>query len=88
MSRRRRRRREAPPPAVAAGLLRFFEEELHGMRFRPEIIILIAILLIVFSILANLGFLGLLPAPGMVFSWWASRAGRGGRASASCDGHR
>jgi len=48
---------------ASAGLLRFFEEELHGMRVRPEIVILVAVLLIAFSILANLGFLGLLPLP-------------------------
>ncbi len=63
MSRRRRRRREAPPPVASAGLLRFFEEELHGMRIRPEIVILVAVVLIAFSILANLGFLGILPLP-------------------------
>jgi len=63
MSRRKRRRREAPPPVASAGLLRFFEEELHGMRIRPEIIVLIAVALIAFSILANLGFLGILPLP-------------------------
>ena len=74
MSRRRRRRREAPPPAIAAGLLRFFEEELHGMRVRPEIIVLVAVLLIVFSILINTGFLGLFPTGLVFFRLAASRA--------------
>ena len=76
MSRRRRRRREAPPPAIAAGLLRFFEEELHGMRLRPEIIVLIAVILIVVSILANLGFLGLFPTGLVLLRFSRARAGR------------
>ena len=78
MSRRRRRRREAPPPVAGAGLLRFFEEELHGMRLRPEIIILIAVLLIVISVLLNLGYLGILPIPLLV-----SRRGRKARGDGS-----
>ncbi|GEM_PF-2533866 len=63
MSRRRRRRREAPPPATMAGLLRFFEEELHGTRLRPEIVVLIALLLIAFSLMATLGVLNMLGLP-------------------------
>jgi len=63
LSRRRRRRREAPPPATAAGLLRFFEEELHGARVRPEIVLLLAVLLIAFSLMASLGLLGILGLP-------------------------
>ena len=83
MSRRRRRRREAPPPAIAAGLLRFFEEELHGMRVRPEIIVLVAVLLIVLSILLNTGFLGLLPTGMVLFKLAVGRARKAAPRSSS-----
>ena len=49
----RRRRREAPMPASAAGLLRFFEEETRGIKIRPEIVLIIAGLLIAVTILMN-----------------------------------
>ena len=49
----RRRRREAPMPASAAGLLRFFEEETKGIKIRPEIVLIIAGLLIAVTILMN-----------------------------------
>ncbi len=49
----RRRRREAPMPASAAGLLRFFEEEAKGLKVRPEVILIIAGILIAMVILAN-----------------------------------
>ena len=51
MSRRKKGRDEAPMPAVSAGLLRFFEEETPGIRLRPEIVMVLAIGLIAFSIL-------------------------------------
>ena len=51
MSRRRRTRDRAPMPAVSAGLLRFFEEETPGIRLRPEVVVVLSIGLIVFSIL-------------------------------------
>ena len=49
----RRRRREAPMPASAAGLLRFFEEETKGIKIRPEIVLIIAGILIAVTILMN-----------------------------------
>ena len=49
----RRRRREAPMPASAAGLLRFFEEETKGIKVRPEVILIIAGLLIALTIIMN-----------------------------------
>jgi len=37
-------------PAASAGLLRFFEEETEGIKFRPELLIIFAIALIIVSI--------------------------------------
>lgn len=48
-----RRHREAPMPASAAGLLRFFEEEAKGIKVRPEIILILAGLLIAITIIMN-----------------------------------
>lgn len=43
----KRKRKEAPMPATMAGLLAFFEEESKGIKIRPELTIIIAIILIV-----------------------------------------
>ncbi len=51
--RAKRRRREAPMPATGAGLLRFFEEETLGIRIKPEIVLIVAISLIAFCIIAQ-----------------------------------
>ena len=40
-------------PASAAGLLRFFEEEARGVKVRPEIILILAGMLIVITIIMN-----------------------------------
>ena len=49
----RRRRREAPMPASAAGLLRFFEEESKGIKVRPEIVMILAGIIVALTVLAN-----------------------------------
>lgn len=41
-------------PASSAGLLRFFEDETHGVKVRPEIVIIISIATIVVSILLRI----------------------------------
>jgi preprotein translocase subunit Sec61beta len=51
--RAKRRRREAPMPATGAGLLRFFEEETLGIRVKPEIVLILAICLIAFCMIAQ-----------------------------------
>lgn len=48
-----RRRRGAPLPASAAGLLRFFEEESKGIKIRPEIILILAVMMIILTVLMN-----------------------------------
>ena len=57
---RRRRRREAPMPASSAGLLRFFEEELKGIRLRPEAVAIITIAFVAACIAAHLHRIGLI----------------------------
>lgn len=53
MSRREKRRKsEAPMPAASAGLLRFFEDETPGIKVRPEVVLLLAIVLIGISLFA------------------------------------
>lgn len=52
-----RRRKGAPMPVSAAGLLRFFEEESKGMKVRPEIVLILAVMMIVLTILMNKFFL-------------------------------
>ena len=56
MSRRRKKRDEkrAPMPAQSAGLLRFFEEETEGLKFKPELLIILVIAFIIVSILAQM----------------------------------
>jgi preprotein translocase subunit Sec61beta len=54
--RQKKRKREAPMPAASAGLLRFFEEETAGIKLRPEIIIILAIILIAVSLIAHSTF--------------------------------
>jgi len=58
MSRKKKREKGAPMPAASAGLLRFFEEETNGIRIKPELIIVLAISLIIFCILAQLYYVG------------------------------
>ncbi|MCW3985731.1 MAG: preprotein translocase subunit Sec61beta [Candidatus Bathyarchaeota archaeon] len=58
MSRKKKRESGAPMPAASAGLLRFFEEETNGIRIKPELIIVLAISLIIFCILAQLYYVG------------------------------
>jgi preprotein translocase subunit Sec61beta len=40
-------------PAASAGLLRFFEEETEGIKIRPELLMVFAVVLIVVSVLVN-----------------------------------
>ena len=58
MSRKKKREKGAPMPAASAGLLRFFEYETNGIRIKPELIIVLAISLIIFCILAQLYYVG------------------------------
>jgi len=43
-------------PAASAGLLRFFEEETEGIKIRPEFLVVLAIVVIIGSVLANMFF--------------------------------
>lgn len=52
----RKRKEAGPMPAASAGLLRFFEEETEGVKIRPELLMVVAIVLIVISVLGNYFF--------------------------------
>ena len=52
MSRVKKRREGAPMPATAAGLLRFYEEESFGVKIKPEVVVVLAVVLIVIVALA------------------------------------
>ena len=49
-------------PAASAGLLRFYEEETpSGVKFRPEVVIVLAVGLVLAVVFANLWFSGTVP---------------------------
>ena len=50
----RKRKDSSPMPAASAGLLRFFEEETEGIKIRPEFLVVLAIVVIIGSVLANM----------------------------------
>jgi preprotein translocase subunit Sec61beta len=52
----RKRKEAGPMPAASAGLLRFFEEETEGVKIRPELLVVISVVLIVASVLSNYFF--------------------------------
>ncbi len=52
----RKRKDSSPMPAASAGLLRFFEEETEGIKIRPELLVVLAIVVIIGSVLANMFF--------------------------------
>jgi preprotein translocase subunit Sec61beta len=51
--RQKRRRQGAPMPATGAGLLRFFEEDTPGIRVKPGIVVIFAVILIIGSIIVQ-----------------------------------
>lgn len=53
----RKRKDSSPMPAASAGLLRFFEEETEGIKIRPELLVVFAIIVIIGSVLANMFFI-------------------------------
>lgn len=50
---RRRRDGGGSMPASSAGLMRFFQDEAHGVKIRPEFVIVSAITLIISVIMAH-----------------------------------
>ena len=51
---RKSKKKQSAMPASSAGLLRFFEEETHGIKVRPEIVIILSIAMAVSSILLRI----------------------------------
>jgi len=54
--REKKRERKAPMPAASAGLLRFFEEETRGIKVKPELVVILTVVLILACVLAQLYF--------------------------------
>lgn len=52
----KKRKEAGPMPAASAGLLRFFEEETEGIKVRPELLVVLSVVLIVVSVLARVFF--------------------------------
>lgn len=53
---RKKKEKKAPMPAASAGLLRFFEEETEGIKVRPELLVVLSVVLIVICVLAQAVF--------------------------------
>lgn len=51
---KKERKREGPMPVTGAGLIRFFEEEIHGIKIKPVYVIISCVILITSVILAHL----------------------------------
>jgi preprotein translocase subunit Sec61beta len=60
MSKRSKRREEGVMPATGAGLIRFFQDEMKGIKFSPVVVTILSIGLISLVILAWLRFYGIL----------------------------
>jgi len=48
------KKRRSNMPASSAGLLRFFEDETHGIKVRPEIVIILSIAVTVIVLLLRI----------------------------------
>ncbi len=53
---RKKRESSTPMPMSSAGLMRFFQDEVRGVRIRPEFVAAWAIILIITVILAHVLF--------------------------------
>jgi len=51
-----KKQRSDPLPASSAGLLRFFEDETHGVKIRPEFVIALGAGIALISILIRIFF--------------------------------
>jgi preprotein translocase subunit Sec61beta len=54
MSSSKKEKNKAPMPASSAGLLMFFEDETHGIKIRPEIVVGLSIGLVIVTVLLRL----------------------------------
>jgi preprotein translocase subunit Sec61beta len=61
MSKRSRRREEGVMPATGAGLMRFFQDEMKGVKFSPVVVAILSVGLIALVLLAWLRFYSILP---------------------------
>jgi len=61
LSRRSKRREEGVMPATGAGLIRFFQDEMKGVKFGPGVVTILSVGLILLVVLAWLRYYGVLP---------------------------
>lgn len=52
---KKRDKEKAPPPMTAAGLMTFYEEDIGGIKIKPEIVLLLSFALMIIVIMAHLG---------------------------------
>lgn len=52
------KKKEAPMPMTGAGLIRFFEDETHGIKIKPTYVVIGCIIVMVSVILAHI-FIGI-----------------------------
>ncbi|RLF03630.1 MAG: preprotein translocase subunit Sec61beta [Thermoprotei archaeon] len=57
MARKRGKKRRPSAPMSAAGLITYFEEEVGGLKIRPEAVIAFAVALMITVLMAHLGLL-------------------------------
>jgi preprotein translocase subunit Sec61beta len=60
MSKRARRREEGVMPATGAGLIRFFQDEMKGVKFSPVVVTLMSVGLIMLVVIAWLNLYGII----------------------------
>lgn len=51
---RKSRKGEGPMPSGGAGLIRFFEDETPGIKIGPTVVVIIAAVLVIFTVVAHI----------------------------------
>ena len=54
---KRRKRGEGPMPSGGAGLIRFFEDETPGIKVGPTMVVILAAILMIFTVIAHVATL-------------------------------
>ena len=55
--RKRKKRGEGPMPSGGAGLIRFFEDETPGIKIGPTMVVILAAILMIFTVIAHIAAL-------------------------------
>ncbi len=54
----KRKKNKITMPMSGAGLMRYMDEEGHGLKFKPEHVLYVAVGVIIFEVLLKMGVLG------------------------------